>query len=388
MDTGVEKIRWWQWTLLSIGLGWALFYMNSAPVEPMDLKDLGELKFEEAILHAPAGENKAPWVKNLVVYPPTSAISGTNQTIMVTPVVFEVLAPKPGGAADEYVYQLSWFGAPIPYMTCVRRPSAYKDAATTAEVLKIYRSHLPPGIEKTYTLQADDTIESIAQQVYGRNDKDACDAITAANAALQRGRSIKDLIDAKKLRVGQALFIPWSPSENKTVRDWLDAAQGQYSWINYRWGWWKVPKDAEMIWMGGTILIVGIIWPIGLSFLKGAGLGRQAVAEQYDLSRFGKGKPTKAVAAVKAEMSDVDRAQLKEVQEALAASLKDGIGHAPAAPAGAQPSAAGEEKEFKTAPLEPSPALGQAEEKKEYEGQFYPVAKGAPHNKPNEPPPA
>jgi hypothetical protein len=380
----IENFRWWHWLLISIPLGWLLAYANSSPIQPTDMRTDRETTFESAVLHAPVGEAQIPWMRNLIVYPAAAAVGPGNKPIMVMPVTYEVLEPKPGGQTGEYHYVPTWFGARVPYAPANRRGIG-RDGRTIPLSLK----NLPPGIEKTYVPDPDATLQSITAAVYGKDTLEGQTLIATSNPALAVSQSIATLIKANKFRVGQALLIPWNPAEGKTVRDWLDAAGERYDWVHYKFAWWKEARGCQMLWMGISVGIVGILFPMMVSILAGAGLGGgRSVKSDYDLSRFG-GKPGTAAARMPAKAAELDeqgREQLAALNASLTSSLREGIGDASQKGVPASPATAPAAKQKPLPHEEPAviPVLEQPAAQKEYAGEFYPVVRPAvPH--PDEP---
>src|SRR5580700_7306928 len=116
----LERLKWWHWLIISVPLGWLLAYVNMAPVEPTATRTDEQRYFERAILHGPAaaGNMAIPWIRNLTVYPPTTALGG-NQTDAnaprIMPVTYEELTPIAHGDPGTYQYEKCWFPAHIPY---------------------------------------------------------------------------------------------------------------------------------------------------------------------------------------------------------------------------------------------------------------------------------
>jgi hypothetical protein len=378
---GIEHIRWWMWILISLPVGWLLAYVNSNPIQPTEMRTDEQVYFEQNILHAPvhAGGQDIQWVRNLTVYPPTSAVNRDGSTIQIMPVTYEVLIPLAGGTAGEYEYVPSWFGAHVPY-----GPSRGSNRANAGT--------LPPGMEETYVPAADATLGSITQAVYGKDTPEGRNAIAMANYTLfGLSHSIAELIKMRRFRPGQRLFVPWNPAEGKTVRDWLDTASHQAAWVHYEFAWWKVPKYCRMLWMGIAFGVIGVLWPMALLVLSGAGLsGRRVKESDYDLSRFGSGKSMPAPRAGAAELDEAGRASLSAMNASLTASLAadatDGGATPPAAAAGGAAGAAAiPAKPLVAETLAPPVAEQPQKSSKDYKGEFYPVAKGEVKSDPDKP---
>lgn len=373
----IQKLRWWHWCLISLGVGWLLAFVNGDRIDSSGMRSQDESRFEEAILTSPMGENHLPFCKDLIVYPAVSAQGPGGHPVQVMPVTYKALTPV--GEAGGFEYQSYWFCGHIPYLPTVVRPviSPHFDWPEGDG------GHLPPGIERAYVPAETDTLESIARTVYGSATGQNEEAITMANRAFEFSLSVKDLWASGRLRPDRAIMIPRDPSSGgMTVRQWIDEAKADYPWVGYRFAWWKVPFYERLLWVGSSFLLIGVIWPIVLRFLQGAGLGGVHLeADDYDLSRFAKGR-TKAkvsVAAGSDRRSEAAAGQLAALTDAMAASLREVAGSAGAAP--------GAEKQSAPAPwIAPAPLTAQvlpkaSEEEKEFSGEFYPVAHPVEHGK-------
>lgn len=125
--------------------------------------------------------------------------------------------------------------------------------------------------------------------------------------------------------------------------------------------------------MIGTFLIVGVIWPTLLAVMIKGGLGRMK-PEEYDLSRF-KGGPEPAVAAAPVAVNKGDMQRLRELEESMEATLKASATAAPAVETTPPPPS--EVKKLAGGPADAPVVPVPQEEKKDYQGEYYPVAK--PH---------
>jgi|GEM_PF-1200429 len=379
----LENTRWWHWVLLSIPIGWALAYFNSAPVNPLDRTAQDPLRFEDDVLHAPVGPTHIPWVRNLTVYP---IIVGALH-VPVQVITYDALFHKPGGEADEFIYKAKWYCSRIPYVATANTRKGpvllqhadpeYNKEATAAR----NGGKLPPGFDKRYLLQPGDSLESITASVYGKDTAEGEDAIARANEVFRTSHSVQTLMASNRLRAGQALLIPWSPNSQKNVRDWLDAEGANYSWVKYQFAWWKL--YSYQIWMGGAFAVIGVLWPFTLRMLTGAGLGGAKVEQKhYDMSRFGTG-PEIAGRKEPKEMSDADKQQLTSLTAKLEASAKEGLGERGTMPMQAAP---GQIRDLKAVALDPSATAQKPEDDKEFKGEFYPVAQPGDKPKPPEKP--
>jgi prepilin-type N-terminal cleavage/methylation domain-containing protein/prepilin-type processing-associated H-X9-DG protein len=146
--------------------------------------------------------------------------------------------------------------------------------------------------------------------------------------------------------------------------------------VPFRFAWWADPKWSRTIWFSGAFVLVGIIWPTLLWQLKRLGLGPLDVASNYDLKRFSSAPEKKPPPAP--TVSEATYARVREIDAALEAGLAQSVTSHSSQPttAAAQHPASGR---IDTKPLEPM-APKPPEEDKDYQGEFYPVAR--PHGKP------
>ena len=147
--------------------------------------------------------------------------------------------------------------------------------------------------------------------------------------------------------------------------------------VPFHYAWWADPTWGRTIWFGGSFALIGIVWPFILWQLKRLGLGPLDVQSNYDLSRFSSGPEKKP--PPKPAVTDATMAHVRELDAALEAGLRQGITSHSAAPAAAHTATAPIPAHIDAPPLEP-PAPKAPEEDKDYEGEFYPVAR--PHGKP------
>jgi hypothetical protein len=185
--------------------------------------------------------------------------------------------------------------------------------------------------------------------------------------------------DARQIRYVQHFirarrpFKPFAPiagavaRPNYTVRDYLNDAH-----VNFRYAWWKEPKTLIALWTVGSTVLIGGVWPTVLNLLVGAGFGRRQPKEpDYDLGRF-KSEPGPAGPAATTPDGAALEEHVRKLEEELAGSLSAGV------------SAAGQDQANESkpapallaAPVEAPAAAG--DEDKEYQGEFYPVAR--PHH--------
>lgn len=366
----VEQMKWWHWVLISIGLGALLAYVNSGGADTsVNHESLSTVTFETALLLRPWVDPNNPnhrrtWVSDLVVHPVQDVPVGGHIVKMQLVSFTRLIPPDKDHPSGSTQTQFVW--APFPYEPTPRqnaRPNSFGY----------------PGVS-LYVAKKGDTLESLATRFYHKATPLGVHAIVYANGTLREAHGPADV----KIVAGRAYWIPWNPDDAHTISDFLLAVnqflvkqQGANAIpLSFHYRWWENSKYGYEIWMIGTFLIVGVIWPTLLTVMVKGGLGR-TTPEEYDLSRF-KGAPepgaTAKQAAAVVTQSDMDK--LRELEETLAASLKASPIATPSAPSA--PVAAPAVQKLAGGPPEAAPAAKpQEDEKREYMGEFYPVVK--PH---------
>lgn len=164
---------------------------------------------------------------------------------------------------------------------------------------------------------------------------------------------------------------PYKPlqggTESTSVQDFLAERAKSNPATTWRYAWWDEPKGAIPLWTVSGMIVIGGIWP-SLILLMGGTLGASSPHIDYDLDQF---KPEEKPAPP-GEPSAEDQARLRELEEAMQRDLQAGATTSPQ-PTAAEPAAI---KELSNAPLQPAMSTG-PEEKKDYEGEYYPVARKA-----------
>jgi hypothetical protein len=357
----VEDMKWWHWLAISILVGLVLGYSNASNTDlPAVHSSMGNTDFERYLIRDPAGPNHIPWVSDVTVYPPQPFRTGEGMT-MKQIVTLKCLVVPENHQQDA---SIQWFTmvAQIPYEASPRWAPGY------------YGNRSYPGTT-IYLAKRGDTLGSITAAEYGKDTRDGEDAIINANESLRTAES-RALIHVRPFRM---YFIPWNPDSNHTVVDLLKDAVAKGYHVDYRIGWWEASQYVYQIWIGGSVLVIGIIWPAILRLMKQGGLGRVATA-QYDLSQFKTGKekaPEKEAVGVTA--ADMER--LGELADNMEASLRASGAFEGKAVGGLAPEAAAIKKLTGTAGDVAEPVTPESQSK-EFSGEFYPVEK--PKGKPED----
>jgi hypothetical protein len=150
--------------------------------------------------------------------------------------------------------------------------------------------------------------------------------------------------------------------------DFLRAASAARPSLTYRYAWWEETRWCYALWMGGSIVVIGGIWPVVVS---GGRRGGGCPADEYDLDHFGHPADQRERIRPDTEISQVDRERL-EVQCALLERTLAGDLGASATTPPADP-VAPSIPELTGGPVVPA-ATEEPDDAKHYRGEFYPVA--------------
>jgi len=356
----VEDLKWWHWLAISLVIGLALGYLNSAGADVPGgaHTDISQLKFEQLLMAdttVDAKGNHIPNISGITVYPPRIAVVN-DQPIAGQIVTFTGLI-RPNERSTVATLQFCTLMFPVPY-----------EAQPDAEVRRYRGSY--PGTT-VYTWKKGDTIPSIANALYGKVTPAGVRAIKEANRVFRYAESSNDFI----LRPGDQIFVPWNPADNRTASDFLAAVKTIHPDVTYRYAWWRSPHYAYQLWTGGSVLIIGIIWPTLIQMMIKGGLGRPPRAtDEYDLSRFKGETEEEEEKKPKVVVTADDLIEMQKLQEKMEADLKESGFLQPAAQGGAAttPQPVGVKK-LSGGPLELA-ADTKTEEEKNFEGEYYPVA--------------
>jgi hypothetical protein len=347
----IEDMKWWHWIAISVLVGLVLAYTNASNNDlPPVHASMSPVDFERNLIRSPVGENHTPWITDVTVYPPLPVEAGGGRALRQL-VVFRCMVVPQDQPQNA---RLQWFTlmAPVPYEAMPRWPVGYNG------------DQAYPGVS-IYVAKKGDTLASVTADQFGQDSPEGENAIISANELLRTAES-RSLVRIRSLI---PYYIPWNPASNRTVADLLDDAARLGVPVTYRTAWWEAPRYLYEFWIGGSFLVIGVIWPGLLRMMLQGGLGRSPEAK-YDLGRF-KSEPEKP-AAKPVGITEADLEQVKAMADNLEASLRAG---ATAAAPGAAPvtTSAAPIKKLSGSAAEPSLPTMTEQGPKEYTGEFYPV---------------
>lgn len=173
------------------------------------------------------------------------------------------------------------------------------------------------------------------------------------------------------------------PSANPdfTIADYFNEISTGRDWITYSYAWWTEPEWSYTLWIGGSFLLLGVIWPTVQNRLIAAGYGRAPEPSATGASLFSilfsrKPKsPSRSGGDTKAKprsmaMSAEELERIDKMEEDLAGFIKGGD---KAVGGEASQAAAPEIKKLSSGAVGPQKAPDVPKEEQNYGGEFYPT---------------
>jgi hypothetical protein len=358
----VEELKWWHWMVISLLVGAAMAYSATASNDVSGgRKDMDTSSFELNVLRGTFGNDKRPFISNVIIHPPRLVQRGNDLSPMQL-VTFDCIIlqqDRPGVATSQACQML----APIPYEPKPRYGLGFFDG------------HYP-GLT-VYTGTKGDTLASVAARFYGKDTPEGRAAIISATPHLREAHSFAEMT----IEPGEQYNIPWNPALNHTVADFLIEAGKTGTPIKFKNAWWQSEKYAYVIWMSGSFVLLGLIWPTAIQIMLKGGFGRP-MQQEYDLSRF-KSEPAKPQKQ-KVGVTAADMQQLHDLEQKMTDSLKSSGGGATVKPIPRSPGGPAPIKKLTGGPVETAAGAQDKKEDKAYRGEFYPVER--PTEKPKDPP--
>lgn len=209
----------------------------------------------------------------------------------------------------------------------------------------------------------------VVQNVYGKNVR------SVTYWERMRNKTTGQWDPVRQFRVVTDVPLsPTSPRKDYSVLDFLAEKKKTIPALDYRYDWWWEPRNVWIGSVGGSVLLIGVLWPIALKGMVAVGLAEPPEERGMDLSQVSS-KSEEAKVPTGRVVSAAERAKLDAMNDDLEASLaKSATAHSNAA----APDRPGETavKPLKIDTSEPVPAAAKADEKPhDYAGEFYPVAK-------------
>lgn len=182
----------------------------------------------------------------------------------------------------------------------------------------------------------------------------------------------------QKLTAAAATF----QAPDGSVMTYLQRLQGTEKKFqsDFHFAWWETRPATLALWTTGSFILIGCLWPLLVRVIVGAGFGPVRKAKtDYDLDRFKEVKSKPVV--VKQGPTQDDEKKLSDLTAAMEEKLAKFVDNEDEETRAENAAVEAKIRALPTAPLEPLAAgiSKQAEEPKEYTGEFYPVVKTGTH---------
>ena len=167
---------------------------------------------------------------------------------------------------------------------------------------------------------------------------------------------------------------PASPRKDYSVLDFLAEKKKATPTLDYRYDWWWEPRNLWFISVAGSVLVIGVLWPVALRGMVAVGLAEPPEERGIDLSRVSAAGDSAKVPTGR-PTSAAERAKLDAMNDDLEAALaKSAVEHGRTTQTDT-PSAQPAILPLKIDTSEPVIAVKAEDKPHEYTGEFYPVAK-------------
>jgi hypothetical protein len=97
-----------------------------------------------------------------------------------------------------------------------------------------------------------------------------------------------------KCFIAEGPFEPITPNaktkQGATVIDYLNTVKG----ASFAYAWWRDPKRAMGLWMAGSFLVIGLIWPTLINLIAFGSFSRPKEEKGIDLSKVSSGSSKSA----------------------------------------------------------------------------------------------
>jgi hypothetical protein len=117
-------------------------------------------------------------------------------------------------------------------------------------------------------------------------------------------------------------YVKSKPASYPSIKDYFDALNRKFgaSSVKYRYIWWEERWAIMTMYPLAGLLLIGGVWPTVLGLMVGAGLGKKAKTDDYDLARYSGKTPSPVMKPV--GMTEADRLQLAAVEAELEKNLE------------------------------------------------------------------
>ncbi len=209
--------------------------------------------------------------------------------------------------------------------------------------------------------------------------------------AVQRHRDPKNPKAKPTITLHERTFrmvpdLPYKPTnrfkgdfpKNMTLVQFLGLVQQHHPElkVHYSYDWWAAPKAQFGMWIGGSLVLFGLVWPTTINLLLfGRPWRPKQPKEDYDLDRFEKSEPAAAPPP-----TEVDQEALHSQIAAIEAELET-TAVAANGPGDTTTDGPAPVRKLDGGPLELGSNAEPAKEDKEYKGEFYPTATHASKRK-------
>lgn len=170
--------------------------------------------------------------------------------------------------------------------------------------------------------------------------------------------------------------FPKAPRADYGIVDFLADQKKEIPALDAGFGWWQVPRNAWLLSIGGSVLLIGVAWPLCIRAMVKLGLGNpEAPAEAgYDLSKV-TARPTLRPAGPVAP-NEADAAELAAINARLQSNVSDMLVKAEKRDDEAERRAeAAVVRKLSDVPLETPDTPATRNDDKSFGGEYYPVAR-------------
>lgn len=186
-------------------------------------------------------------------------------------------------------------------------------------------------------------------------------------------------VEQYQVHVPQPVFAANVAKNYPTIQDYLAERAKEFPSLDYRYNRYLEPWALWTLCIGGSVVVIGIIFPLLIRLMVKLGLGYPEDEEpaRVDLSRVSSRTATVSVGSG-IGVTEADRSQLEALTEQLESNVSDML--IKREQVDEQKERQAEEavvKKLAAAPMpdEPAPVIQREDEPREYGGEYYPVAR-------------